>query len=90
MRTAIIHLVRTGRNANARLQTKSEYVEPRLSTTFLSDPAEILRRMPTQAITPALLELLDLMASPIYLIENSPVGELRERAPAVPALPLAA
>jgi len=44
----------------------------------LSDPAEILRRMPAQAISPALLELLDLLSSPIFLIEKHPAGELIE------------
>ena len=49
---------------------------PRLSSTPLSDPAGILRRMPAQAITPALLELLDLLSSPVLLIDDSPAGEL--------------
>jgi len=49
---------------------------PRLSSTPLSDPAEILRRMPAQARSPALLELLDLLSSPILLIDGSPAGEL--------------
>ena len=64
--------------------------EPQLSTTPLSDPVEILRGMPAQAITPALLELLDLLSSPILLIENSPAGELREMEAARPALAMAA
>ena len=54
--------------------------ELQLSTTPLSDPVETLRQMPAQAITPALLKMLDLMSSPILLIENSPTGELREAA----------
>jgi len=62
----------------------------RFSVTPLSDPADILQRMPAQAISPALLELLDLMASPILLIKHSPAGELREMAPARPALAMAA
>ena len=63
---------------------------PTFSTTPLSDPAQILQRMPTQAISPALLELLDLMSGPILLIKHSPAGELREMAPAKPALAKAA
>jgi len=62
----------------------------RLSTTPLSDPAGILRRMPTQAISPAPLALLDIMSGPILLIEDSPAGELREIAPVRPALAEAA
>ena len=50
--------------------------ELRLSTIPLSDPAKILRRMPTQAISPALLKLLDLMSGPIRLVEYRPAGEL--------------
>jgi hypothetical protein len=41
--------------------------------------------MPAQALTPALLGLLDLMSSPILLFENSPAGELRDIAPVTPA-----
>src|SRR5437868_4488187 len=66
-------------------RAKSADAALRLSTTPLSDPAEILRRMPAQAISPALLELLDVMSSPVLLIECSPAGELREMAPAAPA-----
>ena len=62
----------------------------RLSTTPLSDPAEILRRMPAQALSPALLELLDRMSSLILLTEYSPAEELREIATARPALKEAA
>ena len=62
----------------------------RLSTTPLSDPAEILRRMPAQALSPALLELLDRMSSSILLTEYSPAEELREIATARPALKEAA
>ena len=61
-----------------------------LSTTPLSDPAEILRRMPAQALSPALLELLDRMSSVILLTEYSPAEELREIATARPALKEAA
>ena len=76
MRSPRIHLAHRGA---ARTNTKN--TEPRLSNTPLSDPAEILRQMPAQAISPALLELLDLMSSPILLITQSPAGELREMAP---------
>lgn len=62
----------------------------RLSTTPLSDPVEIFRKLPAQAMTPVLLELLDLLSSPILLIENSPAEELREAAAARPVLPMAA
>src|SRR6476469_8475367 len=54
---------------------------PRLSTTPLSDPADILPQMPAQALSPALLELLDLMSGPVLLIQNSPAREWRETAP---------
>ena len=69
---------------------RSEYAEPRLSTTPLSDPVQILRRIPAQAISPALLELLDFRSGPIQLIESSPVGECRKAAPAQPVLCTAA
>ena len=49
-----------------------------LSITPLSDPAEILRRMPAQALSPALLELLDLMSSPIQFFEYAPAGEFEK------------
>ena len=68
----------------------SRKAEPQLSTTPQSDPVEILRLMPAQVVTPALLELLDLLSSPILLIENSPTGELREMVEARPALAIAA
>ena len=85
MSSTRIHLVHRG-GANGR----SENTEPRLSTTPLSDPAQILRQMPAQAISPALLGMLDLMSSPVLLIENSPMGELRETAPAKQVLLAAA
>ena len=85
MSSTRIHLVHRGA-ANRR----SEDTEPRLSTTPLSDPAQILRQMPAQAMSPALLGMLDLMSSPILLIHDSPVGELRETAPAKQALLAAA
>jgi hypothetical protein len=75
---------RTGRRA------QPEDAALRLSTTPLSDPAEILRRMPAQALSPALLELLDRMSSLILLTEYSPAEELREIATARPALKEAA
>jgi len=46
--------------------------------------------MPAQAVTPALLEMLDLLSSPFLLIENSPTGELREAAAAGLMLAMAA
>jgi len=55
---------------------ESEAASPRLSSTPLPDPARILLRMPTQAISPALLELLDMLSGPILLIDDSPAGEL--------------
>jgi hypothetical protein len=42
--------------------------------------------MPGQAITPALIEWLHLMSSPI--LQNHPMGDLREVADARPALVL--
>ena len=65
-------------------RAKSEGDAPRLSTTPLSEPADILRRMPAQAISPALFELLEIMSSPMLLIANSPAGELIEMLPAKP------
>jgi len=59
--------------------------EPRLSLNPLSSPADILRLMPSRALSPALLELLDLMSGPILLIHDTPAGETREMAPAMPA-----
>ena len=60
------------------------------STTPRSGPAKTLRRLPTQAITPALLGLLDIMSSPLLLIEERPAGELVEMPPVEPWLPEAA
>ena len=57
---------------------KSKDSELRLSKAPLQDPAAILLQMPTQAISPALLELLDLLSSPILLLNERPAGELRE------------
>jgi len=42
--------------------------------------------MPTQAISPALFELLEIMSSPMLLIANSPAGNLIEMLPAEPVL----
>jgi len=53
-----------------------------LSAAPLSDRTEILRRIPTKAISPALNDLLDMLSSPVLLVENSPAGELREMRPA--------
>jgi hypothetical protein len=58
---------------------------PRLSNTPLSDPADILPRLPAQALSPALLELLDLISGPILLIQDDPAGEVGETAPVLPA-----
>jgi hypothetical protein len=41
--------------------------------------------MPAQALSPALFELLDLLSGPVLLIHDSPAGEAREIAPAMPA-----
>jgi hypothetical protein len=46
--------------------------------------------MPAQALSPALLELLDRMSSSILLTEYSPAEELRESPTARPALKEAA
>jgi hypothetical protein len=46
--------------------------------------------MPAQALSPALLELLDRMSSSILLTEYSPAEELREIPTARPALKEAA
>ena len=74
-----------GRLALKRHRAQSEATALRLSTAPLSDPAVILRRIPTQVMSPALLGLLEIMSSPILLIECSPAGELREMSPARPA-----
>ena len=52
-----------------------------VSITPLSEPARILRQMPAQALSPALLGLLELMSSPILLFDNRPAGELIEMPP---------
>ncbi len=83
-RSAPCNLVRRVRRSD------SQDAGLRLSTTPLSDPLKILRQMPAQAITPALLELLDLLSSPILLIENSPTGEWGEAAALRPVLAMAA
>ena len=53
-----------------------EAAPPRRAPPPRPDPAAVLRRMPTQAISPALLELLDILSSPVLLIDDSPAGEL--------------
>ena len=50
---------------------------PRLSTEPLTDTTEILRRMPTQAISTELFGLLDILSTPILLFEDSS-GEQRK------------
>jgi len=42
--------------------------------------------MPTEAISTALFELLEIISSPMLLIANSPAGELIEMLPAKPVL----
>ena len=71
------------RPAATRLVLKSQRARSeddalQLSITPLSEPARILRQMPAQAISPALLGLLELMSSPILLFDNRPAGELIE------------
>ena len=61
----------------------------RLAATPLSDPAETFRRMPANVASPALFELIELISSPILLVEDGPIGEIREM-PAWPAVPAAA
>ena len=56
----------------------------------LTDTAEILRRMPTEAITPALVELIDLLSVPILLIEETPRAEVIKMPPAKQGLAEAA
>jgi len=60
------------------------------STTPRSDPAKILRQLPTQAIPPAFIGQLDIMSSPLLPIEERPAGELVETPPVEPWLPEAA
>jgi len=69
---------------------RSEQNGLRRSDTPLADTTEILRRMPTQAITPALVELIDMLSVPILLMEETPRGEVVEMRPARPALAEAA
>lgn len=74
---------RVGRNGihivSGRMRRASS--APKLSATPLSAPADILLRMPAQAVSPALLQLLDLMSGPLLLIQDSPAGEPREKMP---------
>ena len=67
-------------------RANSEGAAPQLSTTPPSEPADILRRMPTQALSPALFEVVEIMSSPMLLTANSPAGELIEMLPAKPVL----
>jgi hypothetical protein len=53
---------------------------------LLSTP-DILPKMPAEALSPALFELLNLMSGPVLLIEDGTAGEPRRRAPARTALP---
>jgi len=69
---------------------RSEQNGLRHSGTPLTDTTEILRRMPTQAITPELVELIDMLSVPILLMEETPRGEVVEMRPARPALAEAA
>ena len=69
---------------------RSEQNDLRLSDTPLGDPTEILRRMPTQAITPALVELIDMLSGPILLMEETPRGKVIEMRPVKPRLAEAA
>ena len=69
---------------------RSEQSGRRHSGTPLTDTNEILRRMPTQAITPELVELIDMLSVPILLMEETPRGDVVEMRPARPALAEAA
>jgi hypothetical protein len=75
---------RDGANAESGRMGRARST-PRLSGTPLSDPADILPQMPAQALSPALFELLDMLSGPVLLIHDSPAGEARETAPAMPA-----
>jgi hypothetical protein len=79
-----------GRPVLKSQRTRSEDDALQFSITPLPEPAQILRQMPAQAISPALLELLELMSSPIVLIADRPAGELIEMPPARLALKEAA
>ena len=79
-----------GRLPRAARKTEPEDTDPRLSTNPLAHPIGILLRMPDLAVSPALLELIDVMSSPIHLIENGPVGNLREMVAPRPSLAMAA
>jgi len=68
----------------------SEETDLRFSGSPLGAPVEILRRMPDGAISPALLELIDRMSSPILLFENGTTGNLRQMPAAKPARAMAA
>jgi hypothetical protein len=59
-----------------RYKTDVEEMDLRLSGRGMSHPLEIVRQMPSQAISTALFELIELLSSPIPLIEN---GSARDR-----------
>ena len=67
-----------------------EETDLRLSDRPLSHPLEIVRRMPCQAISPALFGLIELLSSPILLIENGSTQDWQEMAAAGPVLAMAA
>ena len=69
---------------------RSEQNGLRRSGTPLTDTTEILRRMPTQAITPALVELIDLLSVPILLMEGTAGAEVIDMPPAKQGLAEAA
>ena len=69
---------------------RSEQNGLRRSGTPLTDTTEILRRMPTQAITPALVELIDMLSCPILLMEEAPRAEVIKMPPAKQGLAEAA
>ena len=62
----------------------------RLPGTPVTGTTEILRQMPTQAITPALVELIDMLSGPILLMEETPRAEVIKMPPAKQGLAEAA
>jgi len=79
-----------GRFRRADQRAASEDTDLQFSTSPLSRPAEILRRMPGRAISPALLGLIEAMSSPVLLTEKETAGDLREIAAARTRLAMAA
>jgi hypothetical protein len=77
-------LAAPGEPARLDRRADSEDAEPRFASIVLSDTAEILKRMPAQAATPAMVELLEVLSSPILLITDSPKGQFRETPREVP------